>query len=405
MQAAQAPGRSPALPVIASGPDSDPARFSIRILTTPSEFSAIAPEWEVLHGEAPAASIFNSWMFQYAWWEVHGRPPLRIVVARDGMRTVGILPLYVSSETALGLPVRVLRNLGTGGVTNPDDLGPLLAPRQQDAAARALASHLVASGGFDVARLDDMDGRCPFAARALEVAEDAGRAARVERAQRINYIDLPRDLNAYLATMTSRRRARQRYLRSKLASAHRARFFVWDDAANVQAAAERLAALHRKRFAQASTAFIAAEYNELHLSAMKDCLSRDRLRLYCLELDGKIAAIQYCFRFRKSIFAMQSGFDPAYARWSPGAVLLGYAIEHAIAEGNQVFDFLRGSHGYKEALATGTRETVRLTVFRPTVGAAAYRASSYLPDAKAKVQGLAQALKARHEGRVFRRMR
>jgi len=70
------------------------------------------------------------------------------------------------------------------------------------------------------------------------------------------------------------------------------------------------------------------------------------------------------------VYLMQAGFDPAKA--NPGRVLLGYALEHAIGEGNVVFDFLRGEHRYKDQLATGHRETQCVRVFHRTGAALAY---------------------------------
>jgi CelD/BcsL family acetyltransferase involved in cellulose biosynthesis len=71
-------------------------------------------------------------------------------------------------------------------------------------------------------------------------------------------------------------------------------------------------------------------------------------------------------------------------------VLLGYALEHAIGEGNEVFDFLRGEHRYKDELATGRRETVFVQVFRRTPAALLYRARHVqLPALKARLAGAA----------------
>ena len=85
---------------------------------------------------------------------------------------------------------------------------------------------------------------------------------------------------------------------------------------------------------------------------------------------------------------MQAGFDPAKAKSNPGRVLLGYALEHAIGEGNEVFDFLKGEHRYKDQLATGNRNTLGVRVFRNTLGALAYRLRKiWLPQWKARFYG------------------
>jgi CelD/BcsL family acetyltransferase involved in cellulose biosynthesis len=107
-----------------------------------------------------------------------------------------------------------------------------------------------------------------------------------------------------------------------------------------------------------------------------------------LELDGRIAAMFYFYHFRRRIYLMQSGFDPDFAALKPGQVLLGYVIEHAIGEGHEVLDFLRGDHRYKEELATGSRETRFSTAFRVNFGAAAYNLRKrILPAVKARILG------------------
>jgi CelD/BcsL family acetyltransferase involved in cellulose biosynthesis len=88
---------------------------------------------------------------------------------------------------------------------------------------------------------------------------------------------------------------------------------------------------------------------------------------------------------------MQAGFDPSLGRFGVGNVLLGYALEHAVGEGNDAWDFLRGEHRYKEELATAHRETVCLRAFASTPGGLAYRARRiWLPRLKARLLGRAQ---------------
>jgi CelD/BcsL family acetyltransferase involved in cellulose biosynthesis len=72
---------------------------------------------------------------------------------------------------------------------------------------------------------------------------------------------------------------------------------------------------------------------------------------------------------------------------------MGFAIEHAIAEGNRVLDFLRGDHRYKNELATANRETTTLTAYRRTASALAYRAArEYVPAVKGTAKALLRRL-------------
>jgi len=363
----------------------------VQFLTTSDEFARLAPKWNLLHGAAAAASVFNSWLFQYQWWQVYGGGrPLRILVALERGEVVGILALYIQKLKLLGVPVRVLRFVGAGADTHPDDLGPVVAPGKEQVVSQKLARATLRLSGADVIVLSDMDPQCAFASALEQVAADARRGSLGEVSERIAYIELPRSWPQFLQSLSSDRRTRIKSARRKAAAAHRLRFFVWDDVAGLDGAVDRLADLHQRRWREAggSESFATPEYVEFHRRIIKSAFPRGWLRLYCLELDGEIAAVTYCYRFRNRVYLMQAGFDPAKARANPGKVLLGYAIEHAIGEGNAVFDFLKGEHRYKDQLATGYRRTRGVRIYRNTPGAIAYRLRRiWLPRWKAQLYG------------------
>ena len=362
---------------IGPAPSASPRRaeIAVQFLTGADDFARLAQDWNRLHEQAATASVFTSWVWQFQWWQLYGgEQPLRLLVALEGGEPVGILPLYIQTTRALGVPVRLLRFVGSGADTHPDDLGPVLAPLREGEIARQLARAALRVADVDVVVASDIDPRSPFSRALEQAAAEAGLASLAHPAERIAYVDLPDNWSKFMQSLGSDRRSRLRGARRK-AAAHDMRFFVWDDAARLDEAVDRLVELHRRRWAAAgaSESFQSAEYVEFHRRIIRASFARGWLRLYCLELDGEIAAITYCYRFRNRVFLMQAGFDPAQARCNPGRVLLGHALEHAIGEGNTVFDFLRGEHRYKDQLATGHRTTNCVRVFRATPGALAYR--------------------------------
>ena len=365
------------------------AGIIVQLLTGADDFARLAQPWNQLHDEAATASVFTSWVWQFQWWQVYGGDqPLRLLVALAAGQPIGILPLYIQTTRVLGVPVRLLRLVGTGADTHPDDLGPVLAPLREGEIARQLARAALQIGEVDAVVACDLDPRSPFSRALEQAAADAGRATLAHPGERIAYVDLPETWSKFMQSLTSDRRTRLRGARRKAAAAHAVRFFVWNDAAGLDDAVERLAVLHRRRWAAAgaSESFQSPQYIEFHRRIIKASLARGWLRLYCLELDGEIAAITYCYRFRDRVFLMQSGFDPSKAKANPGRVLLGHALEHAIGEGNIVFDFLRGEHRYKDQLASGHRTTACVRVFLPTLGALAYRLRRiWLPLLKARL--------------------
>jgi CelD/BcsL family acetyltransferase involved in cellulose biosynthesis len=361
----------------------------VQFLTAARDFADVAPEWNRLHEQCITASVFNSWIWQYQWWQAYGADqPLRLLVALEGGQAVGVLALYIQTVEVMGVPVRLLRLVGSGGDTHPDDLGPVIAPEREDEIARKLAEAALCIGEVDVIALSDIDPRSRFPAALERAAGEFGCDSVATPCERIAYVNLPPAWPEYLASLKSDHRRLLRHARQKAEATHKVRFFVWDDAAKMDQAVDRLVELHRARWnaAGGSDSFASAQYIDFHRRIIKACFAREWLRLYCLELDGEIAAITYCYRFRNRVYLMQAGFDPAKAKSNPGRVLLSYALEHAIGEGNVVFDFLRGEHRYKDQLATGHRFKRCVRVFRNTHGALAYRLRRiWLPLLKARL--------------------
>ncbi|HSG05232.1 MAG TPA: GNAT family N-acetyltransferase, partial [Nitrospiria bacterium] len=69
--------------------------------------------------------------------------------------------------------------------------------------------------------------------------------------------------------------------------------------------------------------------------------------LYMLEKQGEMIAGLIAFEWSRKLFYYYSGFDPKWARYSVGMVLLSRCIEDGITRGIKEFDFMRGRASYK----------------------------------------------------------
>jgi CelD/BcsL family acetyltransferase involved in cellulose biosynthesis len=63
----------------------------------------------------------------------------------------------------------------------------------------------------------------------------------------------------------------------------------------------------------------------------------------------------------------QLAYDDAYAKFSPGKAVLGFAIRDAIEGGYRVFDFLRGDEEYKASYAADVTITRHFRLERPVL--------------------------------------
>jgi CelD/BcsL family acetyltransferase involved in cellulose biosynthesis len=70
-------------------------------------------------------------------------------------------------------------------------------------------------------------------------------------------------------------------------------------------------------------------------------------QFFGLVFEGPVAAVIYGFMDKGRFWSYQSGFDPQLSAFSPGTLILEYAMQQAIQAGCMAFDFLRGSEAYK----------------------------------------------------------
>ncbi|NOY61568.1 MAG: GNAT family N-acetyltransferase [Gammaproteobacteria bacterium] len=332
-------------------------------------------------------SVFTTWEWQYSWWKHYGADrQLRILVATDGREVVGILPLYLQAQRSLWLFSRTtIRFVGVGGDTSPEYLGPVVAPQRERQVVAGFIDHLLHHMQWDVLSLSDI-----LSGSVMAVALDSYRAqvrllSRKGLSTTNSYITLPGSWEVFLSSLHAKRRWRIRNNRRKIAKQFHPRFYVLEDADKLEQVMDRLIELHHKRWASrsASCAFSSDNYVAFHKDVMRLFFKRGWLKLYCLAIAGQLVAIDYCYCFKGRIYQFQRGFDPDYQRWKPGHVLLEYAIEDSINEGNAVFDFLRGQYKHKEHMTKMKQDALFYEFCRKSVGGFAFAFRYwYLPTLK-----------------------
>lgn len=306
----------------------------------PSEWSRLAQR---------SGSIYATPEWLETWWRHFGRGrPLVVERVRDpGGRLVAILPLYLWCSA----PLRVLRFVGHGP---SDALGGVCAPEDQRFAAAALR---------DVLRRERIDA---FVGEELPHGEDwrrqlGGRTLR-RRPSPVLRID-GRSWNGFLA---SHRRAMRQKIRAGERKVRREGFSYrrTDRRGELGRDLDALFTLHRARFPRGRSDF---GWNErlqaFHREFAGLALERGWLRLWLLERNGTPAAAHYGFSYGDSYYGYNGGWDPRFARLTPGRMVLLHSIREAFGEGAADYRFLRGGEAYKYWYATDDEpvETIAIT--------------------------------------------
>jgi CelD/BcsL family acetyltransferase involved in cellulose biosynthesis len=117
----------------------------------------------------------------------------------------------------------------------------------------------------------------------------------------------------------------------------------------MEKALDDLFRLHGKRWrARGQTGVLATPRRQrFHRDVCRAFLKRDWLRLWTLRCDGEAVCVLLNYFHGGKYFFFIGGFDPAWSQLSVGTCLFSRVFQHAIEEGAQSFDFLRGAEAYK----------------------------------------------------------
>ena len=180
------------------------------------------------------------------------------------------------------------------------------------------------------------------------------------------FLPLPPDWDTLLQTFGKKTRANVGYYDRALHKIYAVEIGPVSDASALDTELTRLFELHARRWNQRwlPGVFAGRRVQAFHRDAARRLLHHGRLRLFFLKLDGETVASLYCFCFAGRMSYYQGGFEPTLARLSLGTVLTARAMQAAVGEGCQVFDFLRGDEPYKAKWTTQTQTNLRRLVTR-----------------------------------------
>ena len=346
------------------------------IVTTSDALIALGDRWNDLVARSPDCSVFQTYAWLANWWRFFGQDrALRVILAEEDGTLFGLLPVYIERSHLLPvIGLRKLRLIGYGGDTAPDDLGLILdGERRQDALDAVIAGLESLRPEWDIAEFDDLDPKSPLIGAMQTIRPDE---VDIAEGASISYVELPETFDEYLAKLSSNRRWKIRKGRKKLLESTGYRFHVVATQDELDRHYPDLVRLHKDRWQTRAEdiGFSTEGYVEFHKSVMADMLKQDCLRLMLLISDEEAIAANYCYRWQGGFYFFQGGFAKAYEPYRIGEVLMGHAIEQAIAEGMQVFDMLRGEHDYKKSLTDKVRTRTHLYLNQPTLRTRSYRA-------------------------------
>ncbi len=304
--------------------------------------AAYSDRWDMLAVECARPYCTPSWLLP--WWR-HAAPAgarLRTVVVLDGEQLVAIAPLYSSREGGLDQH----RLLGHGASLGVE---PLAKEGVERESAQLIAPELV--GKSVVLDLEGIRAASPWP-RHLADAWPGGAGLRRELSLVAPALTLAGGtFEDWLASKSKHFRSQIRRDRRRLDEAG-ARFRLAKTEEELAGGLEAFAALHRARWDERGGSDVLTEGVERMLPEVaRELGPSGRLRLWTIEIDGKVIAADLWLAAGGEVSWWLTGFDDAWHAVTPTLQSLVAALEHAWASGDRHVDFGGGDQLLKSRLA------------------------------------------------------
>jgi CelD/BcsL family acetyltransferase involved in cellulose biosynthesis len=322
-------------------------------------FAGPASEWDGLAATGMTDTPFQKLAYQQSWWR-NLRPAdgiLGSVVARhENGDLAAVAPLYVSADGGLQF---------NGCVEETDYLDLISSAENARQAWETVFPCLLSAEypGWRHLNLCNIPQSSPTRVILPEVAARYSLTVVESVSEVCPVIALPDTFEEYLNSLESKER---RELNRKLrrAAGAEARLHVIEEGEDLATAVDAFLHLLQKSTHEKRDWLNEGRRSLFHEVA-EAAQQEGTLQLMFLEVDGMKAAALYNFDYGGRIWVYNSGLDTdLFSGLSPGVVITAWAIEKAIADGRDEFDFLRGSEAYKYRLGARDTAVYRLQIAR-----------------------------------------
>jgi CelD/BcsL family acetyltransferase involved in cellulose biosynthesis len=340
--------------------------LALSVIEDEREFAMLRSPWQAVFNSSRDRSVYLTWEWSYTWWRhFGGRDRLHVLVVRQGSDVVAIAPLLETSLGPRGWGRRMLIAIGQ----ETADYGGFLLGERPDASGDLILDHLeqrVALGEVVILTRLREDSALLSLLRARFPPGRRGPALVQEFVEDYPFLDLTKteDSAAHVSMAEKRNDVRRRLRR--LRESHDVDFVY--NAARPRASVQRFLALHHERWTakdrSPSGLFVSGSGRAFLLDVAEALDASGYLRLSFVTADGAPIAARFGFEFDRTYFGVKSAFDPAFASFGPGHLMVALLLEEMVARGLREFDFLRGAAAHKAAWANGHRSVGYWTLRR-----------------------------------------
>ena len=341
-----------------------PHELSIQLVQSPEDIALLAPQWNGLLHSSSTNSLFSSPRYLAVWWKhFGGDSELAILIARRGSELLGIAPLQIRhGKTG---PRKRLRHLCfLGSMAHGEGLlfDFVVRPGWEEPVIQAFFSetsplfHL----HWDLLYLP-FPPACSPCIQALRNAPGPLHSRLREIPQEESpIIEFKPTWEDFLAARSSKFRGNLRSaIRAMQEKVGAEEIYAGRDL-SVGEMHEHLTRFSSARWEEERGGPPAPEFLAFERELLEAFHREGLLEFYAWRKGAEMIALNCCFAHGDLLWGYQMGWNPDFAKCSPGQVAMASNVRHGIEKGFRGMNMLLGGSAYKSAWAASAIPLCRL---------------------------------------------
>jgi len=331
-------------------------------------FAALKSEWNQLLQRSRYNTIFLTYEWQTTWWDCLGEGDLWIVAFRraDNNELVGIAPLYLVTPARGRWTGKRKFNL-VGCIEVSDYLDMIVAKGWEQQVYGSFYAWLCSpdAPAWDVLDLCNLPQDSLTHQEFHTFLDPSVYHVEIKQEDVAPQFVLPLHFETYLQEQVEKKQRHEiRRKQRRVERETEVNFYYVGPQDNLVAEIDDFVALQQAS-REDKAEFMTPEMRHFFGKMAQRMQEAGWLRLCFLTINGEKTASLLGFEYNRRYLLYNSGYDPeAYPHLSPGWVLVAYAIQYAIAVGDQVFDFMQGNEDYKYRFGSQDYAVMRVLVSR-----------------------------------------
>lgn len=315
------------------------------VVTSTEEFKNLEAAWSALLEKSSQDNIFLdfNWLFS-RWQNLKGKNHLFIVIIRDKDEIAGIAPFMLFKKG--GLPT--LAFIGTG-VSDYEDIITSGDQQKREGIVSAVINALQKNQSWSAFHLKGIR------ADSLNLPAFKKLFSLQGHRDGAPYIGIERKWEEYCAGLRKKLVSDSKRQKNRLESDHPGMSFEHiTDVRQAHGYLDKLAGFHREIRKKKKTKSIFENHTNMAFfrEAIDTMLPQNKLVFSVLKSGRQIAALHMGFSYCNTFYYYLPAYNPLFAKYSIGRLLLAELVKYAFTSGFRRFDFMLGQEDYKEQWTT-----------------------------------------------------